>query len=179
MSSNLTALIFGVGPRVGTGVAKEFARQGYNVAIVSRSGIDSMTSEGYLSLKADLADLGSIPKIFKEVENKWEAFPNVIVWNAAARTVPPAEDDMFSHPPENLVHDFNTNTLGPFIAAQQAVNGWRHLPGTTKKTFIYTGNKMHLQPMPVPASTTLGMGKAASSFWIHLADMIYSDKGMR
>lgn len=179
MSSNLVALIFGVGPRVGTGVAKEFLKSGYKVAVVSRSGSDCTTSDGFLSLRADLADLSSIPGIFQRVQNEWRASPSVVVWNAAARTVPPVEDDMFSLAQESLVGDININTLGPFTAAQQAIDGWRELPEGTKKTFIYTGNKMNIQPVPVPASATLGMGKSASSFWIHLADMTSASKGMR
>ncbi|KAF5002846.1 hypothetical protein FDECE_10508 [Fusarium decemcellulare] len=179
MSSTLIALILGAGPRVGTGVAQEFAKSGFKVAVVSRSGSDSTTSEGYLSLKADLADLSSIQGIFQRVQNEWNSHPNVVIWNVGARTVPPVEDDMFSLSQESLTHDININTLGPFIAAQQAVDGWKKLPEGTKKTFIYIGNKMNIQPVPVPATATLGIGKSASSFWINLADTLSRSKGIR
>ncbi|KAF4943086.1 hypothetical protein FSARC_15057, partial [Fusarium sarcochroum] len=177
MPSTLVALILGAGPRVGAAVAREFARSGYRVALVSKSGSDSTTSEGYLSLKADLADLGLIPKIFQRVQKEWEVSPSVVIWNAGARTVPPVDDDMFSLPQESLVQDININTLGPYVAAEQAIDGWKRLPEGTKMTFIYTGNKMNIQPLPMPATATLGMGKSASSYWISLADTLYKGKG--
>ncbi|KAF5656296.1 short-chain dehydrogenase reductase SDR [Fusarium circinatum] len=123
MASTLVALILGAGPRVGAGVAKEFSKIGYKVALVSKSGSNSTTSEGYLSLRADLGDLNTI--------------------------------------------------------AGQAVDGWTTLAEGTKKAFVYTGNKINIQPLPVPATATLGMGKSASSYWISLADTLYQGKGAR
>ncbi|KLP10138.1 uncharacterized protein FFB20_12236 [Fusarium fujikuroi] len=179
MASTLVALILGAGPRVGAGVAREFSKIGYKVALVSKSGSDSTTSEGYLSLKADLADLNTAPGIFQRVYNEWKASPSVVIWNAGARTVPPVDDDMFSLAQESLVQDININALGPYVAAQQAVDGWRTLAEGAKKTFIYTGNKMNIQPLSLPATATLGMGKSASSYWISLADNLYQGKGAR
>ncbi|KAM0342536.1 hypothetical protein ACHAPU_009510 [Fusarium lateritium] len=176
MSSTLVALILGAGPRVGASVARDLSKIGYKVALVSKSGSDNTTSEGYLSLRADLADLNSIQGIFQRVQKEWEVFPTVVVWNAGARTVPPVADDMFTLTQESLVQDININTLGPYVAAQQAVSGWKTLPNETKKTFIYTGNKMNLQALPMAATATLGMGKSASSYWINLADMLYKNK---
>ena len=179
MSPQLVALILGAGPRIGAGVARSFSKIGYQVAVVSRSGTDSITSDGYLSLKADLTDLASIPGIFQRVQKEWTTPPSVVVWNAAVRSVPPIEDDMFSLSLETLVADINIHTIGPFIAAQQAVEGWKKLPEGSKTSFIYTGNKMNIQPVPMAATATLGMGKSGSSFWIHLADILSASKGWR
>ncbi|KAF4448822.1 NAD(P)-binding protein [Fusarium austroafricanum] len=179
MPSTLIALILGSGPRVGASVAKAFSEKGYKVAVVSRSGSDSTTSDGYLSLKADLANLDAIPAIFERVEKEWKVPPSVVVWNAGVRTVPLVENDMFSLTQESLIHDMNINTLGLFIAAQKAVAGWKKLPDGTKKTFVYTGNKMNVQPVPMAATVTLGLGKAASSSWVQLSSMVSSDKSER
>ncbi|KAF4998997.1 hypothetical protein FGRMN_2796 [Fusarium graminum] len=179
MPSTLVALILGAGPRVGASVARELSKIGYKVALVSKSGSDDTTSEGYLSLKADLANLNSIQAIFQRVQREWEVFPSVVIWNAGARTVPSIADDMFTLTQESLIQDININTLGPYVAAQEAVNGWKKFPSETKKTFIYTGNKLNLQVLPMAATATLGMGKSASSYWISLADLLYKNKGMK
>ena len=181
MAANPVALILGAGPRIGISVAKKFASQGYKVAIVSRSssGASTAPTEGFLSLKADFTKSDSIPALFNEVESEFHAPPSVIVYNAAARTVPPVEDDLFSNSAENLVSDLNVNVLSAYVAAQQAVRGWETLPEEVKKTFIYTGNIMNTAIIPMAAAVNLGIGKSASSYWIGLADTLYQTQGSR
>jgi NAD(P)-dependent dehydrogenase (short-subunit alcohol dehydrogenase family) len=181
MSANPVVLILGAGPRIGISVAKKFSSQGYKVAIVSRSGSEASTAltEGFLSLKADFTKPDSIPALFNAVESEFHATPSVVVYNAAARTVPPVEDNMFSNSAENLVSDFNVNVLSAYVAAQQAVRGWETLPKEVKKTFIYTGNMMNTMIIPMAAAVNLGIGKSASSYWIGLADTLYQAQGSR
>jgi NAD(P)-dependent dehydrogenase (short-subunit alcohol dehydrogenase family) len=181
MATSPVALILGAGPRIGISVANKFASQGYKVAIVSRSGSGASTAptEEFLSLKADFTKPDSIPTLFKAVEREFHAPPSVVVYNAAARTVPPVEDKLFSNPAENLASDFNVNVLSAYVAAQQAVRGWETLPKEAKKTFIYTGNMMNTMIVPVAAAVNLGIGKSASSYWIGLADMLYQGQGFR
>jgi NAD(P)-dependent dehydrogenase (short-subunit alcohol dehydrogenase family) len=181
MSATPIVLILGAGPRIGISVAKKFSSQGFKVAIVSRSGSGASTAsaEGFLSLKADFTDPGSIPALFTAVEKEFYASPTVVVYNAGARTVPPIEDDMFSNSAENVVSDFNVNVLSAYVAAQQAVLGWKKLPTEAKKTFIYTGNIMNTVVIPIAAAMNLGIGKSASSYWIGLADKMYQGQGYR
>lgn len=184
MAANKVALILGAGPRIGISVAKKFATKGYKVAIVSRSGNAgsanaAVPTEGLLSLKADFTQPDTIPALFDAVKKEFEAPPSVIVYNAGARTAPPIENDLFSNPAENLESDFNVNVLSPYVAAQQAVRGWETLPKELQKTFIYTGNVMNTVILPVAAAVNLGMGKAASSYWIGLADTVYRNHGYR
>ena len=173
------ALVFGAGPRIGASVAKEFVRNGYEVAVVSRKGTDSRTEQGYLSLTADLSDVKDIPAIYDRVRSELRAPPSVVVWNAAARSVPPVENNIFTMSHDVIAKDLNVNTLGPFVAAQQALEAWKTLPAGIKKTFIYTGNKLNVKVLPVPATITLGIGKAATAFWISLADATYKEEGVR
>lgn len=183
MAVNPVALILGAGPRVGISVAKKFASNGYKVAIVSRSGsaglANTLPTEGLLTLKADFTQPDTIPALFDAVRKVFHTPPSVVVYNAAARTVPPVENDLFSNPQENLLSDFNVNVLSAYIAAQQAVQGWATLPKELKKTFIYTGNMMNTAIVPVAAAVNLGMGKSASSYWIGLADTLYRTHGYR
>lgn len=172
-------LVLGAGPRIGGSVADKFASTGYRVAIASRSGSNSKNSNGFLSLKADFTKPDTIPALFDAVKTELGSFPNVVVYNAAALTVPPDETSVLSVPAENVASDFNVNTISPYVAAQQAVSGWESLSRETKKSFIYTGNMLNVSIVPVPMMLDLGMGKAASAFWIGLADMMYSAQGFR
>lgn len=179
MAANPVVLILGSGPRVGASVAEKFASNGYKVAVASRSGTGTKTAKGFLSLKADFAKPDSIPALFDAVNTEFHTSPSVVVYNAAALTNPPDKDSLFSISAESVALDLNVNTISPYVAAQQAVSGWKTLPKETKKTFIYTGNIMSVSIVPMPLMLDLGMGKSASAFWIGLADTTYSARGFR
>ncbi|OTA97722.1 hypothetical protein M434DRAFT_18894 [Hypoxylon sp. CO27-5] len=179
MAVNRVALILGAGPRIGVSVAEKFASDGYKVAVASRSGNGTKSIQGVLSLKADFAKPDSIPALFDAVNTEFKAFPNVVVYNAATLTNPPDKDSALSIPPENVASDLNVNTVSPYVTAQQAIRGWQTLPKETKKTFIYTGNILNVSVVPVPQFLDLGMGKAASAFWIGVADASYTTQGFR
>ncbi|KAI1474844.1 hypothetical protein K445DRAFT_77261 [Daldinia sp. EC12] len=178
MSGN-AVLILGAGPRVGASVAQKFAGNGYKVAIASRSGTGAKTAEGFLSLKADFTKPESIPALFDAVKTEFQTAPSVVVYNAAATTNPPDKDSALSIPVDSVVADLNVNTVSPYAAAQQAVKGWATLPKETKKSFIYTGNILNINILPIPLFLNLGVGKSASAYWIGAADAIYSPQGFR
>lgn len=172
-------LILGAGPRIGASVAEKFASNGYKIAVASRSGSESTTGKGYLSLKADFTNPSSIPSLFDAVKTEFRTAPSVVIYNAATLTRPPKEDSALSVPVESVVSDLNVNTISPYVAAQQAVSAWETLPKETKKTFIYTGNFLNVVIPPVPVFLTLGIGKSASAFWVGLADATYANRGFR
>lgn len=179
MASNPAVLILGAGPRIGASVAEKFASDGYNVAIVSRSGTGTKTAQGVLSLEADFTKPDSIPALFNAVKTEFHVSPSVVIYNAAALTSPPVKDSLFSTSAESVGSDLNVNVISPHVEAQQAVSRWETLPKETKKTFIYTGNITNVSIVPMPMMLTLGMGKSASAFWIGLADAMYSARGFR
>lgn len=179
MAANSVVLILGAGPRVGASVAEKFASNGYKVALASRSGSGTKTAKGFLSLKADFTKPDSIPALFDAVKTEFHTSPSVVVYNAAALTNPPDKDSILSIPAESVASDLNVNTVSPYVAAQQAVDGWETLPKETKKTFIYTGNIMNVSIVPMPLMLDLGMGKSASAFWVGVADTTFSTKGFR
>lgn len=49
----------------------------------------------------------------------------------------------------------------------------------SKKVFIYTGNITNVAVLPVPMLLNAGMGKAASAYWLGVADGAYAAKGYR
>ncbi|KAJ6161471.1 hypothetical protein N7485_009701 [Penicillium canescens] len=127
-------------PGIGSSVAATFANKGYQVAIASRKGTGSKTSEGFLSLPADFANPDSVPALFNAVKSTFNATPSVVVYNAASLTPPPDNDSVLSIPAESVTADLNINTVSPYVAAQQAVQAWEGLPQDARKTFIYTGS---------------------------------------
>jgi NAD(P)-dependent dehydrogenase (short-subunit alcohol dehydrogenase family) len=170
MTTGSVALILGYGSNIGAAVAKKFASSGFKVAITSRKGTDSKTDEGYLFLKADFTKPDSIPAVFDQVKKELLAAPAVVVYNAGAYTSPPDKESPFSISTNTFVSDLNVNTVSPYVAAQQAVQGWETLPKESKKTFIFTGNILNTVVLPPPGMMTLGTGKSASAYWIGVAD---------
>ncbi|KUL86745.1 hypothetical protein ZTR_04834 [Talaromyces verruculosus] len=171
-------LILGAGPRIGASVAENFASQGYKVAVASRKGEGKINEKGYLSIKADFADPQSIAPVFEAVKAEF-GVPSVVIYNAATLTPPPVQDAALSIPSERVAGDLVVNTVSPYVAAQQALAAWETLPKETKKTFIYTGNAMGTTVIPVPLMLNLGIGKSASLFWVGVADLTYSARGVR
>ena len=172
-------LILGAGPRVGAAVAEKYASIGYKVALASRSGSGTKDASGFLSLRADFARPETVPPLFDAVRAEFRAAPSVVVYNAAAATPPPDPASVFSVPAEAFAKDLAINTTSAYVAAQHAVKGWETLPADARKTFIYTGNILNVALLPVPLFLTIGAGKSASSFWLSLADTLYSAKGFR
>ena len=97
---------------------------------------------------------------------------------AVSLTRPPP-GELLSIPIASIERDLWVNTLSPLLAAQHAVQGFEELPATAKKVFIYTGNILNSTVLPVPAFFTLGIGKAASAYWLGASDLNYSKKGFR
>jgi hypothetical protein len=122
---------------------------------------------------------GSIPEHFDAVKAEFHAVPNVVVYNAASLTPPADKESALSIPAERVISDLNVNTVSPYVAAQQAIKEWNMMSDETKKSFIYTGNVLNVSTVPVPLVLDLGMGKAASAFWIGVADQTYSARGFR
>ena len=178
MATKPVVLILGAGPRVGASIAQKFANNGYQVAVASRSGGKTIEA-AHLSITADFTKPDTIPGLFNAVKTTFKAVPSVVVYNAAALTIPPEKDVIFSTPSASVTSDLNVNVTSPYVAAQEAVKGFETLPAETKKTFIYTGNILNISIIPMPMMMTLGMGKSASAHWIGLADMLHSAKGIR
>ena len=173
------ALVLGSGPRVGAAVSTRLASDGFKVAIASRKGTGSINEEGLLSLKADFSIPSTIPSLFDAVEKEFHAAPSVVIYNAASLTPPSDKESALSITEERVTNDLNVNVTSPFIAAQEAVKRWASSAGDSPKVFIYTGNGLNKIGSPVPFMMNLGVGKAASAYWIDVADANYAGKGYR
>lgn len=174
MAATPLALILGAGPRVGASVAKSLAAEGYKIAVVSRKASPVEDSKGYLYFQADFTKPETVPMLFEQVTKQAGTAPSVVVYNAAALTPSGEQGSPLSIPAASFISDLNINTVTPYMAAQEAMKGWKTLPEDQLKTFIYTGNKLNTVVKPVPLFLTLGVGKAASAYWVGTADSAYA-----
>lgn len=179
LTSQPIVLILGTGPRVGAAITSTFAANGYKVAGASRKGSDSKTPDGTLSMKADFSQPESVPSVFDKVKAEFGAPPSIVIYNAAALTPPPDKDSALSIPAAKVTSDLNVNVVSAYVAAQEAIKGWATLPTQAKKLFIYTGNVQNEAVLPVPMMLNLGVGKAASAYWLGVADGAYAAHGYR
>lgn len=76
-----------------------------------------------------------------------------------------------------LGREFNINALSGLIAAQQAVEGFKQLPPSASRTFIFTANA--LNEIMLQYVLTFGMAKKAVSYMVEAASMAYRDAGFR
>lgn len=179
MAASPIVLILGAGPRVGEAVSETFAANGYKVAVPARKGTNSKNDKGFLSIKTDFTQPESVTAVFDAVKAEFGSPPSTVIYNAAALTPPSDKDSALSISATGVMSDLNVNVVGPYVAAQEAVKGWAMLPAAVKKTFIYTGNIQMETILPVPLMLNLGVGKAASAYWIGLVDGAYSAQGFR
>ncbi|KAJ7719457.1 hypothetical protein B0H14DRAFT_2412253 [Mycena olivaceomarginata] len=146
--SPLIAFIIGSGPNIGQHTAAALKAKGYQVALGSRKPLpDELRKEGYLSVIVDAEKPESVKAAFADV-NKRLGPPNAVIFNAATFVAVPRPDDPLSLPVE-VLETQNAVSLSVFVAAQEAVRGFRSdaLKGTgALKTFIVTGNPLPWMP---------------------------------
>jgi NAD(P)-dependent dehydrogenase (short-subunit alcohol dehydrogenase family) len=68
MTSKPTVLIFGIGPRTGNFITNKFADAGYQVAATGRSIEEGPIRNGWLGIKADLANPAVVTAVFAKSE---------------------------------------------------------------------------------------------------------------
>lgn len=181
MASSQILLILGAGHGVSTTIAKRFAVIGYKIVLVSRQGSDppSVSPEGYLSIKADLADTSVYEGIYSSIQVTFGGVPSIIVFNAYGLTPPIEKGNIFTVPLESIRHDLELAVTSPYVAAREAYRLWTESKDSAKKIFIYTGNIQAKKLLPIPAITTMGMTKRAAYYWLGVADKLYREQGVR
>ena len=133
------AVILGVGPGLGSAVARRFAHEGFEVGMMARSEESlSATQEEVesaggqtLAVRADATDAGSVTSAFEEVRRSL-GDPEVFVYNAGAFRM----GSVLEVSPEDFDDCFRANCSGAFYGAQQV------LPAMVEKgrgTILLTG----------------------------------------
>ncbi|KAH8595852.1 hypothetical protein B0O99DRAFT_144823 [Bisporella sp. PMI_857] len=169
-------LVLGAGPKIGLEVAKAFAAKGYKIALAARSFSDGVGEDGYLRLKVDLANTEEVPKTFTKVTEQL-GIPSVVVYNGSDAVRLNPEDPLSTVPIESVKREFAVNTFSPVLAAQEAVKGFKKLPSSASRTFIFTGNFLNINVWP--SMLTFGMSKNATAHLIRGASIAYQSQGFK
>jgi NAD(P)-dependent dehydrogenase (short-subunit alcohol dehydrogenase family) len=146
-----TAVVAGVGPGLGASVARRFAAEGLQVALLARSEsfltelaaeLDALEGEGAgLAVPAELADSRDVVRAFDTVR---EAFGrvDVLVYNASAATW----DGLLDCEPAAFDRALSVGVRGAFDCAREAVSDMladaspdEGPPGETRGVVVFTG----------------------------------------
>ncbi|KAL7815040.1 hypothetical protein V8C44DRAFT_356813 [Trichoderma aethiopicum] len=165
-------LILGAGPRVGLPTARAFASKGYKVAVAARSLNEADSTDSQLNIKSDFANPDDVVSAFAKVKKNL-GIPSVVIYNAGAATFSPPGDP-FAIPLDAFRRDMTVNNTSVFVAAQQAVLGFKELPADAPRVFAFTGNVLNVTPLPQFLES--GAGKSASAHMMMAAAAEYKEK---
>lgn len=164
MNSPLCTIV-GMGPGISFSVAKRFAKEGYNIAMISRPGdnlkaLQQKLSElGYAShdFYAEAADFTQLKNAFDQVR-KTLGHTDVLVYNVSIyREATPTQLDA-----EVSVQDFRANVAGALVAVQQVLPPMKE---KKKGTVLITGGGQALNPLPFLSSLAIGKAGIRNLAW--------------
>jgi NAD(P)-dependent dehydrogenase (short-subunit alcohol dehydrogenase family) len=167
-----TAIVIGAGPGIGLSVARRIAREGLPTGVIARgpatvaSALDALSGHVAHGVAADATDEAALRGALDEIAVRLGP-PELLVYNAAL---------------------IRADTIGELTAAQQlgawavnvvgAITAAAHLaPGMAERgsgTIVITGG----MPEPVPAYTSLSLGKAGVRTLVTLLDAAYGGAGV-
>jgi NAD(P)-dependent dehydrogenase (short-subunit alcohol dehydrogenase family) len=145
-----------MGPGVSLAVARRFAREGYDIAMVARRSSSLETAEAALQavpsqVRGFQADAGSEAEFRDALHRIREDMGDagVLVYNASAGTPGPPT----SLGRDALIRDFEVNVVGAVVAAQECAPAMKK---AGHGSILLTGGGLALHPMGEIASLSLG-----------------------
>ncbi|AZP18531.1 SDR family NAD(P)-dependent oxidoreductase [Streptomyces aquilus] len=167
-----SAVVIGAGPGIGLAVARRFAREGFDLALVARSketvtGVaESLEGVRALPLVADSSDEVALRAALDTAAAELGA-PDVVVYNAAV--IRP--DTVGELPLRAHLDTYAVNVLGALTAAAHTAPG---MAERGRGTFVVTGG----MPEPKPEYVSLSLGKAGVRSLVDLLDRRYGPSGV-
>ncbi|KAG8914700.1 hypothetical protein FRC01_003961 [Tulasnella sp. 417] len=177
-TSKPTIFIVGFGRNIGAGVARKFKKEGFNVAVASRTveQVDVL-ADGYLAVKMDLGKVADIERGFEEMEQVYGP-ASVVVYNVAHATFASGgPSNPLSLPFQNFYANVALSGVHAFEVARLANAGFDRLPENTPRAFIATGNI--LSSMSMPPLVGLCAGKRVLASIIEACAEAYGPSGKR
>ena len=121
-------VVVGIGPKNGASFARRFAREGYQLALVSRQTSLSLQLAAELgdtsAYACDVTDPSSVAETFEQIRAERGA-AEVLIYNAGSGFWKTAEELT----PAEFEQSFRVNALGLLVSAQQVLPGMRQLGG--------------------------------------------------
>lgn len=151
-----TAVIIGAGPGIGLHTAEQFAKNGYQVALLARNAdrlADSakqLIQKGYTAkeFEVDTRSEEDLKLVMNQIHDTFGSI-DAVVYNAVAAT--PGRPTTLSS--ADVIRDFEVNVLGALMSARFAA------PFMNTGSILLTGGGLALYPSADYAS--LAIGKAA------------------
>ncbi|KAK0861349.1 hypothetical protein LTS02_007836 [Friedmanniomyces endolithicus] len=141
------ALILGAGPNIGNAIAAHFAANGYQISLAARSILTGISNKtGFLGIQGDLSDPHMVKSVFRTTIQHFGP-PSVVVYNVAHRLLTPP-DEPLSATLDDLEASRTAGLDSAFVAAQEALKGFRTFAAGTPTAFIYTGNTLNQIAIP-------------------------------
>lgn len=161
MDTNKLCIVAGVGPGLGTAIAKRFAKDGFVVAALARrqGELDVLAKDieasggvakGYA---ADLCDLAAVKTVFHQIEREFGA-ADVLVYNAARWHEAPA----MSIDPMTFNWDLALCATGALACAQHV---YPAMKAKGRGSILFTGGGLALYPEYGAGVSSLTAGKSA------------------
>ncbi len=149
-------LVVGMGRGLGLSLAQRFGREGYRLALLSRSHEQLQNYTGALELdgytaKAFCTDAAHPPQLtsaIREAERQLGPI-EVLIYNAYSSPGGPASTLSL----EALEETLRVNLYGALIAAQRVIPSMR---ARRKGTLLFTGEGLALNPQPHQAALSIG-----------------------
>ncbi len=134
-------MVVGVGPGLGTALARRFARAGMNVAMATRNtdkltGLVAELAGKARAYACDATDERAVTKLFADVVLDFSA-PRLVVFNAGAFV----RKSILDTTAEEFERCWRTACLGGFLVGREAVRVMlaAHTGGKHRGTVIFTG----------------------------------------
>ncbi|MCB9640020.1 MAG: SDR family NAD(P)-dependent oxidoreductase [Myxococcales bacterium] len=149
--------IVGVGPGIGMAVARRFAQEGFQLALLARNPqklqgyVEELHKAGYEAhaFPTDAADEDSIHQSFYRLHEELGTKTSVLIYNAAALNQGLPSELIY----DDAVQDFRVNVLGAAVSAQAVLPTMRE---KRRGTILFTGGGLATTPFPQYASLSIG-----------------------
>lgn len=172
-------VVAGAGPGLGLAIARRFAAEGYDIALIARNApaleaaavILRQGSVRAAGFACDLTDVDDIARTFEEIRVAMGEV-TVMVYNAARWNQVPA----MSMLPKEFGADLTLAITGGLACAQQVYPRMRVAGGGS---MLFTGGGLALAPQYGAGVTSLVAGKAGLRGFVHALHAELAGQGLR
>lgn len=179
--SNLSkvCVVAGAGPGMGYAIARRFAREGFDIALLARNPValeaaavalrkTGVRAEGF---SVNLALPADVRRVFPALQASLGQ-PSVLVYNASRWNAVPA----MTIAADEFAADLSLSIVGALACAQQVYPAMRE---AGRGTLLFTGGGLALQPQHGAGVTSLTAGKSGLRGFVHALHKELSADGLR
>lgn len=177
-----TIAIIGAGRGLGAAVARRFGKEGFSVALISRSqerldGLAADLSAEGLTAKGFAADVRDPDSIAAALEAATESLGPIEVLQYSPLPQKDFMRPVLETTPKDLVGPVEFSIYGPVAAVHQVVPGMRFLPGENRGTILFVNGGSAVKPGRNVTGTTVAFhGQAA---YVQLLNEVLGEEGIQ